>query len=75
MQIKRMKKAKEIPSGYRGLGVLVHETDKAGLFQYYEWQLWIPKKVLVRVEDNYFCPAPCVETAKQYVLSREIKEE
>lgn len=74
MMLKSLKKRKDVPSGYRGLGVLLRETEKAAQFQYYEWELWIPKKVIVRVEDNYFCPAPCIESAKNYVLTKEIKE-
>lgn len=54
----------EVPKGYRGLGNMVRETEKAALFDYYGWQVWIPKKAVVQCKGSYFAPAWAIDSSK-----------
>jgi hypothetical protein len=57
-----------VPSGYRGLHVLLGETEKAVRFTYYAWTLWLPKKAVVKLKDEwmYYAQGWAIETSKQH---------
>ena len=58
--------ATEVLSGYRTLGRMIRETDKAALFEYYGWEIWIPKNSLLKCGENYLSAAWAIESSKEY---------
>jgi hypothetical protein len=62
-----MKTAVTFPSGHRILGEVIAKTDKAILFEYHGWHLWIPKSKVVKIKKGpYTAPYPFIDSAKTY---------
>lgn len=62
----------EFPRGYRWLGECIRQTEKAGLFRYFGWELWIPKSRAVQISGcAYAAPAECIENAKAYLEEKQ----
>ena len=62
----KVKQKKSRPKGFRVLGALIRETDKAALFDYYGHGVWIPIKSLVFAEGAYCAPAWAIDSSKEY---------
>lgn len=54
------------PSGYRTLGRMIRETNKAALFEYYGWEVWIPKTSLLKCGEHHLSAAWAIESSKRY---------
>ena len=65
-----IKKAKERPAGHRVLtAYLNQQTEKAAFFEYYSWQLWLPKSAIIRLPGNVFtAPLWAIDGAKEWRL-------
>lgn len=61
-----MKHRTEKPIGYRILGKIIGKTDKAMKFKYYNHELWIPYKVLIKTPEYYCCPIWAIVSAIEY---------
>lgn len=63
----KIKVRAERPAGYRILGAVVAETDKAVRVSYYDWLLWLPKSAVVRVRRGPLtAPAWAIDEAKEH---------
>lgn len=66
----RVRIAQDRPTGYRALGERLRHTDAAMLFDYYGWELWIPRSALVKVRKGpYTAPLWAIESAKLWAAN------
>lgn len=64
----KVKTRKNRVAGYRILGEKLAETEKACLFSYHGWEIWLPKSALVLVTngDFYTAPAWAIDSGKDH---------
>ncbi len=59
------------PAGYRHLGKVLQQSEKAMLFEYYGWELWIPKNAVAKIRGvGYAAPAWAIDSAKDWRADR-----
>jgi hypothetical protein len=62
---KNIKKVAEVPGGYRGVQSLSTFTEKSVRVKYYDWDLIVPRKSVVKCGDKYWVQAWAIDSAKQ----------
>jgi hypothetical protein len=67
-------KVDSVPSGYRMLGYFQNvQTEKGALFDYYGWQLWIPKRAIVWCYGRFHAPRWAIDGAKEFMARHPIE--